>query len=336
MISEAIKKITSFENLTFNEAKAAMDDIFSGNATPAQISAFLIGLKMKGETIDEIGGCAATMRDKADGIRPRGNYIDCVGTGGDGANTFNISTTCAFVISAAGVPVAKHGNRAISSKSGSADVLETLGVNITANQETVKKCVEEIGVGFMFARTFNPCMKYVNGVRGELGIRTIFNILGPLSNPSGAKIQVIGVFDKNLTEPIANAMLKTGIERGMVMSGVEDGLDEFSTYEDTQVSEIKDGKVITYTVSPEQFGIKRALSEDIKGGSAEENAKITLDILNGKQGAQRDIVLLNSAAAIYCGGKASSIEDGLLKAAEAIDSGRAAKQLELLAKLSSR
>ncbi len=336
MIKEAIKKITAFENLTFEEARDAMDDIFSGKATPAQVSAFLVGLKMKGETIDEIGGCALTMKNKADGIRPSGNYIDCVGTGGDGANTFNISTTCAFVISAAGVPVAKHGNRAVSSRSGSADVLEELGVNITASQETVQKCVEEIGVGFMFARTFNPCMKYVNEVRGDLGVRTICNILGPLSNPSGAKTQVIGVFDKKLTEPIANAMLKTGVTRGMVMSGVEDGLDEFATYEDTQVSEIKDGKVTTYTISPEQFGIKRAKPEDIKGGDAKENAAITRGILSGEKGARRDIVLLNSAAAIYCGGAAESLEDGIKKAAEAIDSGRAAEQLKKLAELSNK
>lgn len=331
MIQEYIKKLTAGNDLTVEEAAIGMDEVLDGGATPAQISAFLTALRMKGETIEEITGCAQTLKQKACHIRPKsGGYIDCVGTGGDGANTFNISTTAAFVIAAAGIPIAKHGNRAVSSKSGSADLLEELGVNIMIEPEQVQKCVEDIGIGFMFARTFNKSMKSVNGIRSDLGIRTIFNILGPISNPSDAKCQVIGVFDKNLTHPLAAAMMNMGVTSGMVMNGVSNGMDEFSTIGETAVSEIKDGTVIDYMVTPEQFGMKRAQEQDILGGNIKENAQITQRILQGEKGAKRDIVVLNAAAAIYASGKTATVQEGIALAEQLLDDGSALKKLEQL------
>jgi anthranilate phosphoribosyltransferase len=337
MIKECIKKLVVNQDLTIGEAKRAMDEVLDGGAVPAQIAAFLVALRMKGETIDEITGCALTMKEKAAHIHPKaGNYIDFVGTGGDGANTFNISTTSAFVISACGVPVAKHGNRAVSSRSGSADVLEALGVNIMIAPEQAQKCVDEINLGFMFARTFHKFMSTAAGVRSELNIRTVFNILGPISNPSDAKSQVIGVFDPKLAAPIAGAMLNMGVERALVMSGMDDGMDEFSISGATAVSEIKGGAVTDYVLTPEEIGLPRYDAEEIRGGNAEENAKYTLGILEGRdRGAKRDIVLFNAAAGLYVGGAAPSVRDGVAVAAEAIDSGEAKRQLDRLVKITN-
>jgi anthranilate phosphoribosyltransferase len=305
--------------------------ILTGQATPAQIACFLTALRMKGETLDEITGLAAVLRDKANTISPKcEKYVDLVGTGGDCTYSFNISTTSAFVVAAAGLPVAKHGNRSISSKSGAGDVLEALGVNISADPDVVEKCVEEVGIGFMFAPHFNPAMKYVGPVRGELGVRTVFNILGPLSNPSRAKAMVVGVYSPDLTEVIAGTMMNLGVERGFVVSG-HDNMDEFTLTGESTVSEIKDGKISTYTVTPEQFGFKSCDLSELQGGDGKVNAQITRDILSGKeQGSKRSIVLLNAGATLYIGGLADSIEDGIKLAAETIDSGKATKTLEAM------
>lgn len=335
IIKEAIKKLVDRIDLSESEAYQVMDEVLDGGATEAQVAAFLISLRNKGESISEITGCAKKMKEKAINIKPNlKEYIDCVGTGGDGTNTFNISTTAAFVIAATGVPIAKHGNRAISSKSGSADLLEALGININLSPENVKKCVEEIGIGFMFAKNFHPHMKTVAKVRSELNIRTIFNILGPISNPSGAKYQVVGVYNPNLTHPIANAMLNMGVEKGMVISDMNTGMDEFSTFGETKVSEIKEGKVIDYIAKPEDFGIARASLSDIKGGSAYENREFTLSVLQGEKSPKRDIVVLNAACAIYAAGKAGSIKEGIEMAEYAIDSNKAYEKMLALKKLS--
>lgn len=336
MLVKFIKKLVEGEDLTFEEAKEAMDAVLDGGATPVQISAYLTALRMKGETIDEISGSAAMMNAKAIGIRPEvDDYVDAVGTGGDGTNTFNISTTAAFVAAGAGVKMAKHGNRAISSKCGSVDVLEGLGVNVMITPEQVKECVEKIGIGFMFARTMNPCMKTVSGVRGELKIRTLFNILGPLSNPSNAKHQVVGVFDPNLTRTMAEVMINMGVVSGMSVSGCENGMDELSNIGRTKVSEIKNGEILDYILSPEDVGLKTASENDIKGGDVSENIKITLDILDGKKGPRRDIVVLNAGASIYAAGIAADIKEGVRLAEEAIDSGKAKEKLEQLKELTN-
>lgn len=328
MIKEAIKKLSNKEDLTLEEAKQAMDEILTleGGATDAQISSFLSLLRMKGETIDEITGCAITMKSKATHIKPKvSNYIDFVGTGGDSVNTFNITTTSVFVTAAAGVPIAKHGNRSISSKSGSVDLLEALGINVDLTPEQVEQCVNETGMGFMFAKTFHKTMKNAGKVRSEISIRTIFNILGPISNPSDAKRQVIGVFDKSLTNPLANAMLEMGVERGIVVNC--EGIDEFTTIGANSVSEIKDGIVMDYMLKPERFGFERAGIEDIRGGTAEENAAITRAVLAGERGPKLDTVLLNAGAGIYIGGKADTIFEGVDKAREIIESGAALAKL---------
>lgn len=335
-MKSAIKAVTERRNLSMEEAMAAMNEMLSGVATQAQIGAFLTGLRMKGETLDEIIGCATVLRDKATHISPKvDGYIDIVGTGGDGTCSFNISTTSGFVIAGAGLPVAKHGNRAISSKSGAADCLEQLGVNILAGADVVEKSVEEVGIGFMFAPTFNQTMKYVGQARAEMGIRSIFNILGPLSNPSGAKYQVIGVFNPDLTEVFAQAMRVMGIEGAMVMNA-KDGMDELSTASETVISEIRDGKIRNYVVTPEQFGFHRPEYECLKGGDAKINAAITMDILTGTKGYKRDIVLLNSGAALYVAKKAKSIEEGIEMAEASIDSFAAYKKLEKLIEFTNR
>lgn len=336
-MKEFIAKVAEGENLTEEEAKQAMNIMLSGEATQAQIAAFLALERVKGETLDELVGFAAVLRDKAQTISPKvDNYVDLVGTGGDRTFTFNVSTTSAFVVAAAGLPVAKHGNRSISSKSGAGDVLEALGVNIMAEPELVEKCVEEVGIGFMFAQLFNKSMKYVGQARSEMGIRTVFNILGPLANPSRAKNMVVGVYSPTLTEKVATAMSRLGVERAFVVSG-EDNMDEITLTGATTVSEIKDGKVTTYQITPEQFGIKRASLEELRGGNGAENAEITKEILKGtKKDAKRDIVLLNAGATLYVGGVAESIEAGVKLAAEAIDSGAAYKKLEELVKVSNQ
>lgn len=332
-MKEILSKLVAGNDLTKEEAMKAQEMILSGEATQSQIACFLTALRMKGETLDEITGLAMVLRDKANTISPKvDNYVDFVGTGGDCTYSFNISTTSAFVVAAAGVPVAKHGNRSISSKSGAGDVLEALGVNISADPDVVEKCVEEVGIGFMFAPHFNPAMKYVGPVRKEMGIRTVFNILGPLSNPSRAKAMVVGVYSPSLTEVIAGTMANLDVKRGFVVSG-EDNMDEFTLTGPSTVSEIKDGKVETYEITPEQFGLKRCKIEDLQGGDGTVNAQITKDILSGKErGAKREIVLLNAGAALYIGGKAESIEEGIRIAGETIDSGKAMETLEAMVK----
>ena len=331
-----LAKLSEGKDLTVDEARYTQDMILTGQASEAQIACILTALKMKGETLDEITGFASVLRDKANTISPDvDNYVDLVGTGGDCTYSFNISTTSAFVVAASGLPVAKHGNRSISSKSGAGDVLEALGVNIAADPDVVKKCVEEVGIGFMFAPHFNPAMKYVGKVRKDLGFRTIFNILGPLSNPSRAKAMVVGVYTSKLTEVIAKAMMNIGVERAFVVSGC-DNMDEITLTGETTISEIKDGAVNTFTVTPEQFGFKRCELAELQGGDGTVNAGITKDILSGKEkGAKRDIVLLNAGATLYVGGMADSIEAGIKLAQETIDSGKALKTLEALVNASN-
>ena len=331
-----LAKLSEGNDLTKDEAMYTQDMILTGQATEAQIACILTALKMKGETLDEITGFAAVLRDKANTISPDvDNYVDLVGTGGDCTYSFNISTTSAFVVAASGLPVAKHGNRSISSKSGAGDVLEALGVNIAADPDAVKKCVEEVGIGFMFAPHFNPAMKYVGKVRKDLGFRTIFNILGPLSNPSRAKAMVVGVYTSKLTDVIAKAMMNIGVERAFVVSGC-DNMDEITLTGGTTISEIKDGRVNTFTVTPEQFGFKRCGLDELQGGDGTVNAGITKDILSGKEkGAKRDIVLLNAGATLYVGGMADSIQAGIRLAQETIDSGKALKTLEALVNASN-
>lgn len=328
-MKELIKKTVAGQDLTKEEAAHAMKLMLMGEATQSQVSSFLTAFRIKGETEDEIIGCVDMMRSKASLIEPKvEQYIDFVGTGGDGTNTFNISTTSAMVVAAAGLPVAKHGNRAASSKSGSTDVLEALGVNVMLTPEQVCECVESVGIGYMNAQLFHKLMKNVASVRKEIGIRTIFNILGPLSNPSGAKAQLIGVFDKRILKSYASVMQKLGVERALVVCGC-DGMDEITMTGITYVAEIKDGKITEYTIDPKDYGFEYAAPEDIKGGEASDNAQITRNILSGKeQGAKRNIVLLNAGAALYAGQKAASIAEGIELAKQTIDSGKAQKKLE--------
>lgn len=335
MLKSAIQKLIDGRNLTENEVMAAMNIIMEGEATQAQIGSFMTALRIKGETIDEITGCARVMRDKAEKITPEVDYfIDIVGTGGDCAHTFNISTAAAFVTAAGGVTVAKHGNRSVSSRCGCADVLEALGINISLGVEQVKACIEKVGMGFMFAPNFHKSMKHAAGPRRELGVRTIFNVLGPLTNPANAKGQVLGVFDENLTGPIANVLLNLGIERAMVIHGM-DGLDEITNAGATKVSEVRNGKIENYEITPEMFGLSRATREDLVGGNAAENAEIIKRILNGEKGFKRDIVVMNAAAALYIGKAANSINDGIIMAQELIDSGKAMEKLNELAEFSN-
>lgn len=335
-MKEILAKLVAGNDLSVEEAKKAQEIILTGQATDAQIAAFLTALRMKGETIDEITGLASVLRDKANTIAPKvDKHVDLVGTGGDCTYSFNISTTSAFVVAAAGLSVAKHGNRSISSKSGAGDVLEALGVNISADPDVVSRCVETVGIGFMFAPHFNPAMKYVGKVRKELGFRTVFNTLGPLSNPSRAKAMVVGVYDKNLTETIANAMMNMGVERALVVSG-NDNMDEITLTGATTISEIKDNTVNTYTVTPEQFGFETVELKELQGGDGKVNAQITKDILSGKEkGAKRNIVLLNAGATLYAGGMCSSIEEGIKLAEKTIDSGKAASIIDALVEASN-
>lgn len=336
-MKDAIKKVVEGNDLTLDEAKAVMELMLSGEATEAQMGSFLTALRMKGETIDEIVGFATVMQSVAKHVAPSTdiNYIDLVGTGGDGANTFNISTTSALVAAGAGVPVAKHGNRAISSRSGAADVLEALGINIMLDADKVEKCIEEVGMGFMFAPIFNQAIKNVGKTRKDIGIRTVFNILGPVSNPSNAKGAVIGVFTDGLTEPLAKAMHAMGVERGMVVCG-NGSTDEITNIGKTHVSEIKNGSVVSYDITPGDFGIAEANADDIKGGTGEENAVILKDILSGAKGPKRDVVLMNAGAAIYVAGIAKSLAEGIKLAEESIDSGKAKEKLDALVAFSNK
>jgi anthranilate phosphoribosyltransferase len=326
MLKEAIKKITLGENLSQEEAAMAMDDIMEGRATPSQIGGFLVGLRIKGETIDEITGCAFTMRNKAKKVILDGYAIDTCGTGGDGGRTFNVSTAVAIVAASCGVRVAKHGNRAVSGKSGSADVLEALGVNIEMSPEEVAETIRRTNLGFIFAPLYHLCMKNVAGPRRELGIRTIFNILGPLTNPAGVKGQVVGVYDRGLVESMAQVLENLGVKRAMVVHGL-DGLDEITTTTKTLVSEVRDGRIVHYEIDPADYGIPYARHRDIAGNDASYNARLIVKIFKGEKGPARDIVLLNTAAALYIGNEAENIKEGLEKAAYAIDSGAAYEKL---------
>jgi anthranilate phosphoribosyltransferase len=335
MLKGLINKLVEGKNLEEEEIINAMDCIMEGNATQAQIGSFMTALRIKGETIEEITGCAKVMRQKAEKISPNVEYyIDTCGTGGDGSNSFNISTAAAFVAAAGGVTVAKHGNRSMSSKCGSADVLEALGVNILLTPVQVQECIEKVGIGFMFAQSFHKSMKHASGPRREIGIKTVFNILGPLTNPASAKGQVLGVFDEKLTEPIAYVLLKLGIEKAMVIHGM-DGMDEISTVTNTKISEVKDGRVLNYEIIPEKYDIIKASKEDLTGGDSEVNANIIRSIFSGEKGARRDIVAINAAAALYIGKTVQSLEEGIKLAAYIIDSGKASKKVEELKELTN-
>lgn len=330
MLKKFIKKLVEGVNLTEDESMEAMNCIMDGVATQAQIAGFITALRLKGETIEEITGCARVMREKADRITPGAKYcIDTCGTGGDGSNTFNISTAAAITAAASGITVAKHGNRSVSSRSGSADVLEALGVNISLSPTQVRDCIDSVGIGFMFAPAFHKSMKHAAGPRRELGIRTIFNILGPLTNPANAKGQVLGVFDGRLTEPLAKVLMNLGIERAMVIHGM-DGLDEITTTHGTKVSELKEGEISNYEIYPEKFGMKKVKKDDLAGGDAAANAGIINSIFNGKKGPKRDVVLMNAAAALYVGKVVESLQDGIEMCMDIIDSGKAMKKLNEL------
>lgn len=328
MIKEAILKLAKKEDLTYETAEAVMNEIMSGEATPVQMSAYLTALSIKGETIDEITASAAGMRAHCIKLLHNMDVLEIVGTGGDGSNSFNISTTSSLVIAAAGVPVAKHGNRAASSKSGAADVLEALGVNISIPPEKSAQLLKDISICFLFAQNYHVAMKYVAPIRKELGIRTVFNILGPLSNPAGANMELMGVYDESLVEPLAQVMAKLGVSRGMVVYG-KDSLDEISMCAPTAVCEIKDGWFQSYELTPEQFGYERCDKSQLTGGSPQENAEITKAILEGREkGAKRHAVCLNAGAALYITGKAETIEQGVRMAESLIDDGSALRKLE--------
>lgn len=328
MIKEAIIKLSKKQDLAYAEAEAVMDEIMSGQATPVQMSAYLTALALKGETIDEITASAAGMRAHCIKLLHNLDVLEIVGTGGDGSNSFNISTTSSLVIAAGGVPVAKHGNRAASSKSGAADVLEALGVKITLTPERSAEILKKINICFLFAQNYHIAMKYVAPIRKELGIRTVFNILGPLSNPAGANMELMGVYDQSLVEPLAQVMANLGVNRGMVVYG-QDSLDEISMCAPTSVCEIRDGKFTSYEITPEQFGYERCEKGALTGGTPAENAEITKAILKGEEkGPKRQAVCLNAGAALYIVGKAASIEEGVKLAESLIDSGAALKKLE--------
>lgn len=328
MIKEAIIKLSKKQDLAYAEAEAVMDEIMSGQATPVQMSAYLTALALKGETIDEITASAAGMRAHCIKLLHNLDVLEIVGTGGDGSNSFNISTTSSLVIAAGGVPVAKHGNRAASSKSGAADVLETLGVKITLTPERSAEILKKINICFLFAQNYHIAMKYVAPIRKELGIRTVFNILGPLSNPAGANMELMGVYDQSLVEPLAQVMANLGVNRGMVVYG-QDSLDEISMCAPTSVCEIRDGKFTSYEITPEQFGYERCEKGALTGGTPAENAEITKAILKGEEkGPKRQAVCLNAGAALYIAGKAASIEEGVKLAESLIDSGATLKKLE--------
>ena len=328
MIKEAILKLAKKEDLTYGMAEEVMNEIMSGKATPVQMSAYLTALALKGETIDEITASAAGMRAHCIKLLHDMDVLEIVGTGGDGSNSFNISTTSSLVIAAAGVPVAKHGNRAASSKSGAADVLEALGVDITIPPERSAQLLKDINICFLFAQNYHVAMKYVAPIRKELGLRTVFNILGPLSNPAGANMELMGVFDESLVEPLAQVMAKLGVARGMVVYG-RDRLDEISMCESTAVCEIKDGWFQSYELTPEQFGYERCDRSELTGGTPEENAEITRAILEGREkGAKRQAVCLNAGAALYITGRTETIEEGVRLAEKLIDEGAALKKLD--------
>ena len=334
MIKEAIVKAVAKQNLTFKESETVLDEIMSGNTSQIQMSAFLTAMSMKKETIEEITGAASGMRKHCIKLLNDMNILEIVGTGGDKSNSFNISTTSSFVVSAAGIPIAKHGNRAASSKCGAADVLEALGAKITISPEKSKQILDKINFCFLFAQNYHIAMKYVAPVRKELGIRTIFNILGPLVNPAGANMQLLGVYDEDLIEPMAHVLSNLGVKSAMVVYGT-DGLDEISASSVTKVCEVVNGKYKTYEIEPEHFGMKKCNKQDLLGGTPQENAKITRDILSGEKGAKTDAVILNSAAAIHVAKPEISISDAITVAKEVIENKKALNQMEMYVKLSN-
>ena len=337
MIKEAIIKIVNKEDLSFDEAYTVMNEIMNGETTPTQNAAFLAALSTKSakaETTGEIAGCAKAMREHATPVDTDFDLFEIVGTGGDNAGSFNISTTSAIVAAAGGMKVSKHGNRAASSKCGTADCLEALGVNIDEDPDKCRELLEKVGICFFFAQKYHNSMKYVGAIRKELGFRTVFNILGPLTNPAHPKRQLLGVYDEYLIEPLAKVLMELGVKRGMVVYGT-DKLDEISLSAPTKVCEIKDGSLHTYEIKPEDFGLFRCKKEDLAGGDPKENAAITLSILKGEKGAKRDAVLLNAGAALYIGEKAKSIQEGINLAARLIDSKKALKVLEDFIKVSN-
>lgn len=327
MIKEAINKVIKGEDLDYETQKAVFEEIMTGEATQAQMASFLTALRLKGETVEEITASAEVMREKGIKINPTRDVMDIVGTGGDEVGTFNISTTSAFVVAAAGVPVAKHGNRSVSSKSGAADVLESLGANISITPEQAEEVLSEVGISFLFAQTYHSSMRFAGPVRKEIGIRTIFNILGPLASPAAAKMQLMGVYDKNLTEPLAHVLSNLGVTRGVTVCG-SDGLDEITLTGPTKVCEIREGTIKSYEITPEEYGFERCELKDLIGGTPEENAQITRDILSGKEtGPKRDVVIFNAAIAIYLGIDGTTIEDSIKIAKEVIENGKAYEKL---------
>jgi len=347
IITEAVRALVDKKDLSRIEAAAAMEAIMSGAATNAQIAAFLTALRMKGETVEELIGFAQVMRQKAVRVKTRGEevaaltgtdremLIDTCGTGGDAAGTFNVSTATAFVVAGAGLKVAKHGNRSVSSLCGSADVVETLGINLELPPAKVARCVDEVGIGFLYAPLLHTAMKHVMAARREMGIRTVFNMLGPLTNPAGANAQVIGVYSPALTEPLARVLAELGTIRAFVVHGA-DGLDEISNTGESQISEVREGVVRSFRVRPEDFGMSRAAIGDLQGGDRAENAQIIRHILGGGDGPKRDIVLMNAAAALVVGGKARDLKEGVGLAARSIDSGAAQRKLETLIEFSQK
>ncbi len=334
MIQEAIYNLLKKENLSLEMTKSVMDEIMSGQATNAQIASFITAMRMKGESIDEITACAMIMRKHGTKLKHEGDVLEIVGTGGDEANTFNISTVSSLVISAAGIPVAKHGNRSVSSKCGSADVLEALGVKIDIPVEKSEKILKEIGICFMFANLYHSSMKYAAPVRKELGVRTIFNILGPLSSPAGANLQLLGVYDENLVEPLARVLANLGVKRAMVVHG-HDGLDEVSLSTSSTVCEVNNGNLNSFFLDPHQFGFEYCKPEDLVGGDPTQNAEIARSILSGEKGPKRDIVLLNSAVCLYMSYNNITLRECVKMAADIIDSGKAMEQLNKFIKLSN-
>ena len=339
MIKEAIEKIVTKNDLTYDEAYTVMNEIMNGETSQTQNAAFLAALSTKSakaETTDEIAGCAAAMRDHATKVEYSEPLFEIVGTGGDGAHSFNISTTSAFVAAAGGMKVAKHGNRAASSKSGTADCLEALGVNINQSPELCKVLLDEVGMCFFYAQKYHASMKYVGAIRRELGFRTVFNILGPLTNPGSPKLQLLGVYDEYLVQPLAQVLISLGVQRGMVVYG-QDKLDEISMSAPTTVCEFKDGWYKSYVITPEDFGLWRCRKSDLAGGTPEENAYITRDILAGHlRDSKRDAVLLNAGASLFIGGKADTFADGVKLAGELIDSGKAIEKLNQFIEVSNR
>lgn len=334
MIKEAIISLRNKEDLSYDTAKAVMDEIMGGQASQIQMSAYLTALAIKGETIDEITGSAKGMREHCIRLLHDQNVLEIVGTGGDRSNSFNISTTAALVISAGGVPVAKHGNRAASSRCGAADVLEALGVNISIPPEKSTKLLNKIHICFLFAQNYHLAMKYVAPVRKELGIRTVFNILGPLTNPAGASMQVMGVYEEALVEPLARVLTNLGVQSAMVVYG-QDMLDEISLSAPTTVCEIRNGSYHSYIIEPEQYGFEKCSKAELTGGTPEENAAITRAILDGEQGPKRNAAVLNAGAGLYVAGRAASLADGVRMAEQLIDSGAAKRRLEEFIRLSN-